>query len=398
VDTRKMPTENKLTDAKAKAAKPKDKPYKLFDGKGLALWCAPTGAKTWRVYYRLQGKPKTASLGPYPEVGLAAAREKRDALRATLRDGKDPMVVRKVNRKGVTFREAWGEYWGGRKDLSADYLMNAKNALESHLGPTLGDRNIGTITRDDLLTALKVMDARGLHVYVRKVRMWAGMVFAWAAEIGYCEGNPAALIAPAKAFGHAKKAHFPAVTPPEVGPLLRRIALEGEIQSALACRLLALTWVRTKELRGMRWDELDGSMWRVSAERMKKERGHLVWLPTQALAIIQKMRDRRRGQCVYVFPSQHRDDRPMSENSITELLDRIGYKGRMTGHGWRTVASTWANENGFNRDAIEKQLAHEPEDTVREAYNRAEYMPERKRMLQAYADWLEQVEAGGAEG
>jgi len=392
-----MPTENKLTDAKARAAKPRDKAYKLFDGKGLHLFVSPTGSKTWRVAYRINGRAQNPSLGPYPEVTLSQAREKRDAMRATVRDGKDPMVTRKITHRGKTFREACAAYWGGRKDLSADYLMNATNALESHLGPALGDRVIGTITREQLLEALKVMDAKGLHVYVRKVRMWAGMVFEWAIEHKHSESNPAASINPAKAFGKAKKQHFPAVSLPEVGALLRRIALEGEIQSVLACRLLAMTWVRTKELRAMRWSQLDGAMWRLPAGTMKKDRAHLVPLTPQALVIIQKMRNRRRGACEFVFPADHRDDRSMSENSITELLDRIGYKGRMTGHGWRTVASTWANENGFNRDAIEKQLAHEPDDATREAYNRAEYMPERIRMMNAYSDWLEQVEASSPE-
>lgn len=176
--------------------------------------------------------------------------------------------------------------------------------------------------------------------------------------------------------------------------------MEGELQSVLACRLLAMTWVRTAELRMMEFTELDGAVWRIPAGKMKRKRDHLVPLPRQALALLGELRARSRGG-KYVFPAEHRDDRPMSENAILALLARIGYRGRMTGHGWRTIASTWANEHGYNRDAIERQLAHAPDDKVRAAYNRAEYLPERTTMLQAWADWLdscEQVDAGRAQG
>ena len=170
--------------------------------------------------------------------------------------------------------------------------------------------------------------------------------------------------------------------------LLQRLALEAELQSVLACRMLALTWVRTTELRMMLWSEIEGDVWRIPAGRMKRRREHLVPLPSQALALLERLRLRARGR-VYVFPSDRRLDRPMSENAILYLLHRIGYRGLMTGHGWRTVASTWANECGHSPDAIERQLAHAPGDQVRAAYNQAAYLPERRRMLQAFADWLD---------
>lgn len=385
-----MPT-NTLTDARCKAARPAAKPAKLFDGGGLHLWISPTGAKVWRLAYRLAGKPKTISLGPYPAVSLAEARAKRDQHKATLRGGEDPMAPRRATRKGLTLSEASAEYWGGRKDLSASYVANATRGIEMHLSPTLGKRNVGSISRDDLMAELRRMDAKGLHSYVRKVRMWVGQVFEWAVEHGHADINPAALIRPEKAFGCAPVEHHPAVELRDVPDLVQRINLERDIQSVLACRMLAYTWTRTGELRMMEWSEVDREIWLIPAGKMKRRRDHVVPLPRQAQALLAEMRARARPGSPYVFPSDRRADRPMSENAILYLLHRIGYKGRMTGHGWRSVASTWANERGYSPDAIERQLAHVPTNEVRAAYNRAQYLPERRAMLQAWADWIDEA-------
>lgn len=391
-----MPTINKLTDAKCRAIKPAAKLTKTFDGGGLHLACTPLGAKAWRVAYRLAGRPQTISLGPYPEVTLAEARAKRDALKATLRGGGDPMAPRRAARGGLTLKEACERYWQGRGDVSPSYRANATRALEMHLYPTLGARPIASIERADLLTALDRMDAAGLQEYVRKTRMWVSQVFEWAVERDECKINPAALINPRKAFGKKMVEHFASLTLPEVPALMQRLALERDLNSVLACRLLALTWVRTTELRMMPWSELDGDLWRIPAGRMKRRKDHMIPLSPQALVILAKLRARA-GISPYVFPSENRDDRPMSENTILALLGRIGYKGRMTGHGFRTMASTWANEAGYSSDAIERQLAHSPVDRVRAVYNRAEFMDERRRMLAAWADWLDAAEGVKAE-
>lgn len=385
-----MPTINKLNDAQCRAAKPTEKARKLFDGGGLHLWVAPSGAKTWRLAYRFEGKPKTLAFGPYPDVSLATAREKRDAAKTLLRDGTDPSAAAKrpARAASMTLADASTTYWGGRNDVSEGYRHDAQRGILMHLVPMLGKRDIGSITRDDLLAALSVMDAAGRHVYVRRVRMWVSQVFDWAIEQGYATINPAALINPKKAFGHAKKRHFAALEQRDMPAFLERLDLEGELSSTLACRLLALTWVRTTELRKMQWEEIEGGIWRVPAARMKKENYHLVPLSRQALALIEKMKARSRGS-KYVFQSEHDINRPMSENAILYLVYRMGYKGKMTGHGWRTVASTWANERGYNPDAIERQLAHAPEDQTRAAYNRAAYLPQRKEMVQAWADWMD---------
>lgn len=379
-----MPT-NVLSDAKCKSAKPREKPYKLFDGHGLFLLVNPTGSKLWRMAYRLNGKPQTATFGPYPLVTLAEAREKRDEVRKTLLAGEAPKKI--IKRDPMTLKQANEAYWAGRQDITPGYRDNATKALAQHVEPMLGSRDIATITREDMLAALMVMDAAGLYDYVRKVRMWQGMVFEWGIEQGRCQVNPCATIKPEKAFGKKTVEHFPALSLAEMPEFMARLKLQKLIQSAIACKLLALTWTRTVELRGMQWSEIDGDLWRIPKERMKKKRDHLVPLSKQAVELIEHMKARSKGS-VYVFPSDRRLDRPMSENSILYLLHRMEYRGRMTGHGFRTVASTWANENGYKADAIERQLSHEPDNEVRAAYNRAEYLPERRAMIQAFSDWL----------
>lgn len=382
-----MPT-NQLSDIKCKTAKPREKPYKLFDGHGLFLHVMPAGTRVWRMAYRLEGKPQTATFGAYPLVPLVEARKKRDELRAKLVAG-EPVKTEKLApaRKVPTLKEACETFWNGRKDVSEGYRTSAIRALEMHVFPQLGADPIDTVDRSKLLPVLTALDAAGRHEYVRKTRAWLGQVFDWAIEHEHAAINPCALIDPRKAFTKAKTVSFAALELNKIPDFMQRLELEGLIQSAMACKLLALTGVRTKELRMMTWDEVDGDLWRVPAARMKKDRDHLVPLSTQALAIVANMRARAKGS-PYVFPNDRRLDRPMSENSVLYLLHRMGYKGTMTGHGWRSVMSTWANENGFNADAIERQLAHVPKDKVRGIYNRAEFMPERRRLMQAWADWL----------
>jgi integrase len=385
-----MPT-NTLTDAKCKSAKPGDKGVKLFDGHGLFLYVSPAGGKHWRMTYRVAGKAQTATLGPYPLVGLADARGKRDAVRLALLNG-EPLTTPK-KKAGLTLKAATENYWAGRKDVSADYKMNAERALARHIFPKLGQQPIAALDRTAVLEVLSAMDAAGLHVYVRKTRMWLGQVFDWAVENDYASTNPCKAIDPKKAFGKATVELFAALEVAAVPAFMQRLDLEGVLLSAQACRLLALCWTRTQELRLMDWTEIDGDVWRIPKERMKRRRDHMVPLSRQALAIIENLKARSNGS-KYVFPGERTQERPMSENSVLYLLGRMGYGGIMTGHGWRTVASTWANEAGYNKDAIERQLAHAPDDKVRATYNRAEYLPERRAMLQAWADWLIPSAAG----
>jgi integrase len=376
---------NTLTDAKARALKPGAKPIKAFDGGGLFLYVSTTGAKVWRLAYRVDGKPQTLVIGPYPAVSLAEARQKRDAAKASLRDGENP--ARKATRHALTLTQAHDAYWSGRKDLSPSYLANERRAFEMHVQPALGDKPIKQLARADLLDVLNVMDAKGLHDYVRKVRMWLAQVWDWAIEQGEATDNPPRSIKPDRAFGKTSVQHFAALELREVPDFMARLALEGELQSVLALRLLALTWVRTNELRFMRWDEVQGDTWLIPAGKMKRRLDHVVPLAPDALALLQTLKNRA-GSSPYVFPADHRPDRPISENAVLALLYRMGYKGRLTGHGFRSMGSTWANERGYPPDVIERQLAHVPGDRVRSAYNRAQYLDQRRAMLTAWAAWL----------
>jgi integrase len=377
-----MPT-NTLTDARCKAVKPTDKPQKLFDGQGMFLFVSPTGAKVWRMAYRLNGKPQTLVIGPYPSVTLQEARQKRDEVKAVLRAGQDP------NRKDktLTLDQAHTAYWSGRKDLSPSYLANEKRAYEMHVQPFIGSSVMRDLTRTEVLEVLNRLDAKGRHDYVRKVRMWLAQLWDWAIEQGHATDNPPRSIKPERAFGKKPVEHFAALDLREVPAFMDRLALEGDLQSVLALRLLALTWVRTNELRFMRWDEVQADTWIIPAGKMKRRREHVVPLSRQALALLETLKTRA-GSSPYVLPSDHRPDRPISENSVLALLYRMGYKGRLTGHGFRSMGSTWANDSGYPPDVIERQLAHVPADSVRAAYNRAQYIDQRRAMLQAWADWL----------
>lgn len=378
---------NTLTDAKCRAIKAGEKASKTFDGGGLFLFCSTTGAKVWRMAYRVNGKAQTAVIGPYPAVSLADARQKRDGIKAMLRDGQNPAEARKPARNAYTLDDAHTAYWSGRKDLSPSYLDNERRAYEMHVQPHIGKRVMKELTRTDVLDTLNKLDSKGKHDYVRKVRMWLAQLWDWAIEQGHATENPPRSIKPERAFGKAQVEHFAALELREVPAFLARLDVEGELQSVLALRLLALTWVRTNELRFMRWDEIDGDMWIIPAGKMKRRKDHMVPLTPAALEILAKLKDRA-GSSEYVFPAEHRGDRPISENAVLALLYRMGYKGKMTGHGFRSVGSTWANEAGYPPDVIERQLAHVPGDKVRAVYNRAQYLDQRRAMLESWAKWL----------
>jgi len=380
-----MPS-NVLTDTKCKTAKSDGKARKLFDGFGLFLYVAPTGSKLWRMAYRLDSKQQTATFGPYPLVSLAEARTKRDEIRKKIAIG-EPLKV--TAQKSITVADAISTYWTGRNDVTEGYRSDATKAMDLHIIPMLGKKQMREIDKQTLMTTLLVLDAAGKHVYTRRCRMWFGQVFDWAIEQGYCEANPAEQIKPEKAFGSKPVKHHARVAQKEVPALMHRLSLEKPLLSVLGCKMLALTWVRTKELRQMTWEQIEGDVWRIPSSAMKMRREHLVPLSKQAMELLRMLKARSRGGS-YVFPADRRLDRTMSENSITYMLGRIGYKGEMTGHGFRSVASTWANEAGYPKDHIEKQLAHDSGDEVRDAYNAAEYWTGRVKMLADFADWLDE--------
>ena len=407
-----------LTDRAIRNAKPTDKPIRLFDERGLYLEVAPTGGKWWRFKYRFDGKEKRVSLGVYPDVPLASrtvkdkearkpktikgAREKRDEARALLAAGIDPSAARKTENREAAGRaansfEAVAREWYAKQVHTwvPTHATDVMRRLESNLFPEIGATPIAELTAPALLAALRKIEYRGAHDLAHRVLQVAGQVFRYGVAIGRCGRDPSTDLR--GALTPHKGRHQAAVTPDELPALLRAIDGYGELGDKLtgyALRLLALTFVRTGELIGATWNEIDvdGATWIVPAERMKMKTEHVVPLSRQALAILREVRAIGGGSR-YVFPGRN-PDKPMSNNTMLFALYRLGYKGKMTGHGFRAVASTILNEAGFRADVIERQLAHCERNDVRGAYNRAEYLPERRKMMQQWADMLAALASG----
>lgn len=378
-----MPAINKLNDSQIRAAKPRNSGYKLMDGGGLYVWVSPTGARSWRLAYRVAGKAQTGTLGLYPLHSLADARKWRDETKRKLARG-EPLRA----RAAPTFESVARRYWEGRSDITPGYVTDTVARLERYVFPRFGNLPLNQVGRLDVLDALNPVDAAKKFDLVRKLRMYVDQVFVYAVEQGLCEINPAAQINPARAFGKAPEVHHAAVPLNEAQTLYAALCNENTV-SALALRFIALTWVRTGELRFAKLTEFDSAanLWRIPAERMKAGLAHAVPLSPQANEVLAQLHRIRRGGD-YLVHSPLRTNRPLSENAMLYLLYRMGYKDRMTGHGWRTLASTWANENGYPPDAIERQLAHTPDGAVRAAYNRAEYLQARTVLLTDWADWI----------
>lgn len=388
-----------LTDAGVRAAKPKDRAYKLTDGSGLVLFVAPSGGKLWRMRYTFQGKEKLLSFGPYPSVGLAQAREQREAAKALLRAGKDPGLEKKLRRAAGgdasgSF-EAIARDWHARKlpTWTERHGKDVLDSLEGYVFPTLGSLPIADITAPMVLGVLRTIEARPALETARRVRQRVSAVFVYAIALGIGENDPAAIVKGAMA--PMVKGRQPAITGlPEARQVLAAVeAIPAHPTTKLANRLLALTVVRPGELRAARWVEFEGldgaePLWRVPAERMKMKREHLVPLARQAVAVLDAVRPLT-GRCPLVFPSSRHAHLPMSENAIGYLLNRAGYHSRHVPHGWRSTFSSVMNEAyPADRHIIDLMLAHAPQDKTEAAYNRALHMTRRRELAQLWADVL----------
>ena len=391
-----------LTDKEIRQAKPGERPYNLYDTSGLYLTVAPTGAKWWRVKYRHAGRERRIGLGTYPEVTLAEARRRRDDARAKLRDGIDPGSARRAERvrasiaAGNTFATLAAEWLEEQRPKLAA-VSHQKNAwLLQQVMPHVGTRPITEITAPDVLAALDRIKARGRHETARRAKQCMGQVFAFAIEKHRADRNPVAeLIRPLVSPKAKPRA---AVTKPEdVGRLLRSIeAFQGQPTTLAALRLAPLVFVRPGELRQAEWSELDldGAEWRIPAHKMKMREEHIVPLSSQAVAILRALQPIT-GHVRYCFPSIRTPGKVMSENTINAALRSLGFdKDTMSAHGFRAMASTRLNELGWPADVIERQLAHGERNKVRAAYNRAQYLADRRRMMQAWADYLDQLREG----
>ena len=393
-----------LTDAKCKTATSNGQPIRKFaDGGGMFLWVYADGRKSWRLRYQMGGKEKSLSLGAYPNVGLKAARAKREAARTQVDAGLDPSAERQADKRrkslaiGNSF-EAVANEWSGKQANTwvASHALDVKRRLEKNIFPLLGNRPIAEIDAPELLAAVRKIEARGAHDLAHRVLSVCGQVFRYGVATGRCRGDLSKDLR--GALTPHKKKKQAAVRPEELPDLLRAIASYDEIgdkQTRLALQMLAMTFVRTNELIGAEWTEfnLAGALWIVPASRMKMKQEHIVPLSLQALLLLSTLKEIG-GDSRFVFPGRSRD-KPVSNNTMLFALYRLGYKGKMTGHGFRAVASTVLNEIGFRSDVIERQLAHGERDDVRAAYNRAEYLPERRKMMQQWADYIDNVSASG---
>ncbi len=385
---------NKLTVSQIKSARRAEKPYKLADGSGMYLLVTPTGAKYWRMKYRFRGREKVAALGVYPDVTLAEARQARRTARDYLKDDIDPNAVKrtKANAEHHTFKSV-AEDWHRQVSPKWDPKHAAKvmKSLETDAFPKLGKLSIDSITSQEILSNCKAISNRGAYDVAQRVLQRISKVFIYAIHMGFCVNNPANGLMEYLPKPERKPKHYPALTPTQMPEFLKALEnYDGYLLTKLATRFLMLTFVRTGELRSARWDEIDkeANSWTIPAERMKLPKEHVVPLSTQALTILEDIQTLT-GHGDLLFPSTSNPKKVMSENTILFGIYRMGFKDQHTGHGFRTTASTYLNEAGFNPDAIERQLAHGEPNKIRDAYNRADYMTEREKMMQAWADYLD---------
>jgi len=396
-----------LTDTAVRSSKPREAPYKISDGGGLHVLVQPNGAKLWRLAYRFAGKQKTLALGTYPATTLQKAREGRDSAKRLLADGVDPSVTKRREKLAAktsseaTFRAIAVEYLGNRRHvLNPKYADQTLRRLEADIFPALGSRPIADIDAPELLAALRKIEKRGVLEQAKRMRQVCGQVFRFAMVTSRAKHDPSAALKGALKPNGRQRHHTP-MPRADLPAFLRALgSYHGEARTAVALRLVVLTFVRTTEMRAARWNEfesLDGRepLWRIPAERMKARVEHLVPLSRQAVAALTELRALPGAKDDgFLFPSPSREGY-MSQNTMIGALYRMGYHSRATVHGFRGVASTLLNEMGFDPDWIERQLAHDERDEVRAAYNSAQYLPGRRRMLQHWADWLDEIKRTG---
>jgi integrase len=344
------------------------------------------------------------ALGQYPDVPLVLARERHAAARKLLATGVDPMAQRKAEktaRKATdensfqTIAGLWIEHWCVGK--SRQHVDATRRRIEANIFPLLGARPITEIEAPELVTMVKSIEGRGVGDLAKRALETTGQIFRFGIAHGYTRRNPAAEFRPSDILRPTKKTNLARIDVKELPALLRSIEVyQGTHITRLAIKLLALTFVRTTELIGARWEEFDleARRWNVPASRMKMKTPHIVALSSQAIEVLELLRSLARSDEL-LFPGDRNHDKPMSNNTILLALKRMGYQGRMTGHGFRGLASTILHEQGYNHEHIELQLAHAPRNAVSAAYNHALYLQPRARMMQDWADFLERTQRGG---
>jgi len=393
-----------LTDMKIRRSKAGERPYRLSDGRGLSLLVTTAGGKSWRWKYRYEGVEKLMVLGSYPDVPLALARERHAEARRLLATGVDPMAQRKAAKTAEklasesSFRSIaglWFDHWKAQK--SAQHVDATRRRMEANIFPLLGARPITEIEAPQLVAVVKAIEARGAGDLAKRAMQNVGQIFRFAIAHGYAKRNPASEIRPADVLRPTHKTNLARIDAKELPALLRAIEVyQGTHVTRLALKLMALTFVRTSELIGAKWTEFDleAARWDIPATRMKMRDPHIVPLAAQAIEVLEMLRSLT-GESEWLFPGDRSESKPMSNNTILGALRRMGYKGRMTGHGFRGLASTILHEQGYAHDHIEVQLAHAPRNAVSAAYNHALYLEPRAKMMQDWADFLERTQRGG---
>lgn len=391
----------KLTVKQIDSSKPKEKDYKLSDGGGLYLLVKTNGGKYWRLKYRIDGKEKLLAIGVYPTVTLADARRKRDDAKRLLADGIDPNQQRKEQKQASkidsvnTFKNIALEWYEGRKDRwSVGYRDDMMDAFEKDVFPHIGNRPIVEIKPIELLEMLSIMEKRGATEKLKKVRQRCGEVWKYAIITGRAEYNPAPDLA--SAFVPHKREHYAHLSVSELPEFLSSIdKYMGSQIVRVALRVLILTGVRPGELRKAEWSEInfDTGIWEISAEKMKMRRPHIVPLSEQVIDLLKQIHPIS-GSYQYIFPSRTDYRKHISDMALNTMIRRMGYGGRATGHGFRHTMSTILHEQGYNTAWIETQLAHVDKNSIRGTYNHAQYIDNRREMLQWYADYMGALENG----
>ena len=396
-----MPPTQLLTMKRCETAKPKEKPYKLADGEGMYLEIMPNGSRYWRLKYRFMGKEKRLALGVYPTISLAEAREKRLQARKLLASGTDPSEAKQESKRQALINAAhtfetvakdWHEHNKAR--WTERHAENLWHRLELDILPELGHRPIADITARQVLVTLQKIEKRGAHEIARRACQVCGQVFRYAIITDRAARNPVAdLHGALKPF---KKGHYAALEADELPEFLQILAQNNArlfFQTRCALRLLMLTFVRTSELIEAKWHEfnLKSGEWVIPAERMKMGRAHIVPLSRQAVKVLEEIQ-KLTGQWEWIFPNQAHPKKHMSNATILGALKRLGYKGRMTGHGFRALAmSTIKEKLGYRHEVVDRQLAHAPANKVDAAYDRAAFLPDRRKMMQEWADYLDKL-------
>ncbi len=392
-----------LTAIQVQKAKLKEKPYKLSDERGLYLLVNPNGSKLWKFKYRFNGVERKLSIGKYPEISLAAARDKREEARTNLANDIDPSALKASMKRakklaGENSFEKLAREWHTKNQSkwTPKHAERILLRLEQNIFPWLGKKPITEISAPDLLIQIQRIEERGAHETAHRTLQICGQIFRYAIVSSKAINDITKDLR--DALAPVSKRNHPSITKPaEVGKLLRAIYdYEGFFVTKCALKLAPLFFVRPGELRQAEWKEFhfDLNEWHIPEHKMKMRQKHIVPLSKQALKILKELQAVT-GDDQYLFPGIRSKKRPMSENTVNGALRRLGYtKDEMTGHGFRSMASTLLNERGWNPDAIERQLAHSEGNSVRAAYNYAEYLTERCKMMQDWADYLDDLRLG----